>query len=293
MNNFRLSRKLCAVVADSLSGSHDQLNGLFISSGAPGDPPDLAHHSKWKTWLFQAGEDPKVDSLRVLGNILEEFMDVEPDDVESQQSWAEKKAKIEGALAEAGLEYFQGGRVMPNGEAPDSRDQNADLTGSQNPADAIGPRSVDDLIGVIVRGIPKAMYPLSQRRKGATSLSFRSEYDVQDLLHAMLRPWVRDIRAEEFTPSYAGSSTRMDFLLPEHATVIETKIVRDSTHAKKVGDELIIDISHYAAHPKCDVLWCVIYDPENLLKNSGGLVSDLQGEHNPTSGSVMVKMVIV
>ncbi|MEP6534302.1 MAG: hypothetical protein ABJF23_03230 [Bryobacteraceae bacterium] len=59
------------------------------------------------------------------------------------------------------------------------------------------------------------------------------------------RPWISDIRAEEFTPSYAGSSTRMDFLLPAHGLVIETKIIRDRPHAKHVGNELIIDIDHY------------------------------------------------
>ena len=73
----------------------------------------------------------------------------------------------------------------------------------------------------------------------------------------MLRPWISDIRPEEFTPSYAGSSTRMDLLLPAHGLVIETKIIRDRVHAKRVGDELIIDIDHYRKHPDCRRLWCV------------------------------------
>ncbi|HAI2361552.1 TPA: transposase, partial [Escherichia coli] len=92
----------------------------------------------------------------------------------------------------------------------------------------------------LVKGLQRAMHPLTHRRKGSQSLSFSNEYDVQDLLHALLRPWVQDIRPEEFTPSYAGSSTRMDFLLPAHKLVLETKIVRDRSHAKKIGDELII-----------------------------------------------------
>ncbi|WP_315739640.1 hypothetical protein [Escherichia coli] len=78
----------------------------------------------------------------------------------------------------------------------------------------------------MVKGLQRAMHPLTHRRKGSQSLSFSNEYDVQDLLHALLRPWVQDIRPEEFTPSYAGSSTRMDFLLPAHKLVLETKIVR-------------------------------------------------------------------
>ena len=80
---------------------------------------------------------------------------------------------------------------------------------------------------VLVKGLRRAMHPLTHRRKGAQPLTFANEYDVQDPLHALLRPWVADIRPEEFTPSYAGSSTRMDFLLPAYRVVIETKIVRD------------------------------------------------------------------
>ena len=66
----------------TLTGGHSTLDALFKSAGAPGEPPNLAHHSKWKEWLFRAGQDPSVDSLAVLGNILEEFMDVEPDGTE-------------------------------------------------------------------------------------------------------------------------------------------------------------------------------------------------------------------
>jgi hypothetical protein len=120
------------------------------------------------------------------------------------------------------------------------------------------PKAVQDVLTQLVRGLPRAMYPLIKRRKGAIQLSFRSEYDLQDLLHAQLRPWVADIRPEEFTPSYAGSSTRMDFLLPAHELVIELKLVRDHAHARQIGKELIVDIEHYKAHPGCRHLWCVI-----------------------------------
>ena len=68
MSNVRLSRSLCAVVGSVLAGtgSHTTLDALFKSAGAPGAPPDLAHYSKWKEWLFRAGQDSSVDSLAVL-----------------------------------------------------------------------------------------------------------------------------------------------------------------------------------------------------------------------------------
>jgi hypothetical protein len=136
------------------------------------------------------------------------------------------------------------------------------------------------------------MHPLTHRRKGAQVLTFHSEYDIQDLLHAMLRPWIADIRPEEFTPSYAGSSTRMDFLFPEYSLVIETKLVRDSAHAKKVGNELIIDIEHYRKHPSCKTLWCVVYDPNHYITNTQGLRSDLEGERSMSDGKVSVRVFV-
>ena len=137
------------------------------------------------------------------------------------------------------------------------------------------------------------MHPLTHRRKNSVSLSFSTEYDVQDFLHSLLRPWVRDIRAEEFTPSYAGSSTRMDFLLPEHRLVIELKFVRDRGHASKIGDELTIDIDHYRKHPDCDTLWCAVYDQDHLLPNAEGLKRDLEGPRTTKDGTVNVRLLVL
>jgi hypothetical protein len=54
---------------------------------------------------------------------------------------------------------------------------------------------------------------LRQRYGGRPTLDVADEYDAQNLLHSLLTLYFDDIRAEEWTPSYAGSSSRMDFLL--------------------------------------------------------------------------------
>ena len=154
------------------------------------------------------------------------------------------------------------------------------------------PSSVEELLKIIIKGLPRAMQPLIHRRKNAQALTFASEYDIQDLLHSMMRPWISDIRPEEFNPSYAGSNTRMDFLLPTHNLVIETKRVRDKAHSSKVGDELIIDIEHYRRHSECERLWCVIYDPNLHITNPQGLINDLEGERKTPDGIVQVKVFI-
>lgn len=289
MSDIRLSRALCAVVGNFVQGSHPTLDALFKSSGAPGDPPALAHHSKWKEWLFQAGQDESVDSLKVLGNILEEFMDVPPMDPDLRADWEQRRQLVIDTLEADGLAYFRGGQVLPSGRPP----ENVRAQSTATEKEKLKPSSIEELLQVLLKGLPRAIQPLIQRRKGSVSLTFSSEYDIQDLLHALLRPWIADVRAEEFTPSYAGSSTRMDFLLPEYSLVIETKLVRDKPHSKNVGNELIIDIDHYRAHPNCKTLWCVIYDPNHFISNAAGLVSDLEGESRNGKGTVTTRVFIL
>ncbi|MBS5772794.1 MAG: transposase [Enterobacter cloacae] len=291
---MRLSRSLCKVVGDVIanSGSHTALDMLFLSAGAPGEPPAGSHSTKWKDWLFLAGQDPATDSLSVLGGVIEEFMDLPPKQGTPEYiEWKEKRERIEAVLQDNGLRYYRFGRILPQDHVPPKNFDYSDQPTTYQPP--MIPEKVESLLERLVRGLHRAMHPLTNRRKGSQELSFDNEYDVQDLLHALLRPWVQDIRPEEFTPSYAGSSTRMDFLLPAHKLVLETKIVRDRYHAKKIGDELIIDIEHYRRHRDCKNLWCVIYDPNKLITNSEGIKSDLEGKRASKDGEIIVKVFIL
>ncbi|HIF9245321.1 TPA: hypothetical protein ACX6Q2_000138 [Photobacterium damselae] len=297
MSNVRLPVAVCAAVAEILNGSHETLNALFETAGVSGKPPELAHHSKWKIWLQRAGNDPKVDSLQVLGNLIEEFMDLPPIDsptctnllgISVEKEYKKKRERLVNILEEHGFRYYRGGRVLLIGShEPISQYQNLPTC-----SEGDKPSNVEDLLKIIIKGLPRAMQPLMHRRKNAQSLTFASEYDIQDLLHSMMRPWISDIRPEEFTPSYAGSNTRMDFLLPDYNLVIETKRVRDKGHSSKVGDELIIDIEHYRRHSRCEHLWCVIYDPNLHIINPQGLINDLEGKRKTPDGTVQVKVFI-
>ena len=177
MVTVRLSKSLCAVVGDAIAttGSHATLDQLFISAGAPGDPPSLAHHSKWKEWLFRAGQVPDTDSLAVLGNVQEEFMDLPPMDAERREQWKELRARVETELEANGVRYYRFGRVLPQG-VPASES----LSSAQGRADRVvqRPESVEELLSFLVKGLRRAMHPLTHRRKGSTCLVVSSEYDV-------------------------------------------------------------------------------------------------------------------
>ena len=116
---------------------------------------------------------------------------------------------------------------------------------------------------------------LRERYKDRPTLDVSDEYDVQDLLHALLKIYFDDIRPEEVTPSYAGGSRRMDFLLKSEKVVIEVKKTRKTLSAKEVGEELLVDIATYTEHPDCKTLVCFVYDSEGYIGNPVGLENDL------------------
>ena len=120
---------------------------------------------------------------------------------------------------------------------------------------------------------------MRQRREQRPTLDVADEYDVQDLFHALLTIYFDDIRKEEWTPTYAGSASRMDFLLPEIEAVVEIKMTRPTLSTKQLGEQLIVDIAKYKKHPMCRTLFCVVYDPDGRISNPRGVENDL-GEEN-------------
>jgi hypothetical protein len=129
---------------------------------------------------------------------------------------------------------------------------------------------------------------LRSRREGRATLSVHDEYDAQDLLHALLFLHFEDVRAEEWSPSYAGKSSRLDFLLKREQIVVEVKKTRESLGARELGTQLIEDIGRYQSHPDCRALVCFVYDPEGLVANPRGLEADL-GRGKPFPVKVYIR----
>lgn len=141
-------------------------------------------------------------------------------------------------------------------------------------------RKLMDALDQLVLRFHAVVVQLRSRHGDRATLDVNDEYDVQDLMHALLRLYFDDVRPEEWVPSYAGSSSRTDFLLPQVDTVIEIKKTRAGLNAKTLGEQLIIDIAKYKKHPQCRRLVCFVYDPEGRIANPAGIEADLNnGEH--------------
>ena len=151
-------------------------------------------------------------------------------------------------------------------------------------------KEIDDLNKVmkLIHSFHDVARQLKRRHDDRDTLIIRDEYDVQDLLHALLKTIYDDIRPEESTPSYAGASSRIDFLLKKEKIVIEVKMSSPTLKDKIIGEQLIVDIKRYQTHPDCRNLVCFVYDPDNYVKNPIALESDLSGKHDSIDVFVFV-----
>ena len=137
-----------------------------------------------------------------------------------------------------------------------------------------------DKVKLLIRRFHKVVRQLRSRYASRNTIEIEDEYDVQDLFHSLLRIYFDDVRAEEYTPSYAGAASRVDFLLKKEKIIIEIKKTRQGLSAKQIGEQLIIDSQRYQAHPDCNTLVCFVYDPEGRVANPRGIEIDLTKELN-------------
>ncbi len=65
------------------------------------------------------------------------------------------------------------------------------------------------------------------------------------------------------------------YLLKPERVVVELKKTRKGLGGREIGEQLIIDIERYRAHPECKTLVCFVFDPDMLIANPRGLERDL------------------
>jgi hypothetical protein len=146
-----------------------------------------------------------------------------------------------------------------------------------------------DLIERIVRRLPDLLVVLRNRQRQRPPFVIEDEYDLQDLLHGLLKLHFDDVRVEDFAPERAGGRSRIDFVLKNERLVIEAKMTRVGLAAKELGEELIIDMERYRSHPDCAALLAIVYDPDQRIVNVRTLEADLGG----TRDGLVVRVVVV
>jgi len=140
----------------------------------------------------------------------------------------------------------------------------------------------------ICERLPEVHRQLQNRYDNRETISVGDEYDLQDLFHGLLKLYYNDTRAEEWAPSYGGTSPRIDFLIKQETIAIELKITRPGRANQDIKKELVVDKEHYRTHPDCQTLVCYVYDPEYQMDNPVGFEEDLSESSEDLTTEVIV-----
>lgn len=149
------------------------------------------------------------------------------------------------------------------------------------------------LLDEIIEGFHESSNILQDRDGGRPDFEITCEQDVQDLFYALVKPIFPDARPEEYTPKHSTSAKRIDFVIPSISTVIEIKYARSSEHARKVPDELKIDIESYHKHTECSRLIAVVWDGDSHITDRSNFEDDLTGQRTIDGQKFQVEVNIV
>lgn len=129
---------------------------------------------------------------------------------------------------------------------------------------------------------------LRLRKDYRTTLEVEDDYDLHDLLCALLKLEFDEVGADEWTPPYAGGSTRTTLLLNRDRIAVVAKKTRSGLTTKELAEQVAADTAHYASRKPCAHLFCFIYDPEGRIGSPTRLETDLTSVSDSFTVDVLV-----
>ncbi len=129
---------------------------------------------------------------------------------------------------------------------------------------------------------------LRLRKDYRSTLEVEDDYDLQDLLCALLKLEFDEVGTDEWTPPYAGGSTRTTLLLNRDRLAVVAKKTRSGLTTKELAEQVAADTAHYASHKPCAHLFCFIYDPEGRIGSPTRLETDLTSVSDSFTVDVLV-----
>lgn len=116
---------------------------------------------------------------------------------------------------------------------------------------------------------------LRLRKDYRATLEVEDDYDLQDLLCALLRVEFDEVSVDEWTPPYTKGAPRTTFLLHRERIAVVAKKTRPGLTMKELADQVAADSAQYSVRNKCTTLFCFIYDPEGRIGSPKRLETDL------------------
>ncbi|MDK2742932.1 MAG: hypothetical protein NDI90_08445 [Nitrospira sp. BO4] len=106
---------------------------------------------------------------------------------------------------------------------------------------------------------------LRLRRDYRPTLEVEDDYDLQDLLCALLKVEFDEVATDEWTPPYTGGAPRTTLLVNRDQIAVVAKKTRPGLTTKELADQVTADSAHYRTQGRCSTLFCFMYDPEGRI----------------------------
>lgn len=106
---------------------------------------------------------------------------------------------------------------------------------------------------------------LRLRRDYRPTLEIDDDYDLQDLLCALLKVEFDEVATEEWTPPYTDGASRTTLLVNRDQIAVVAKKTRPGLTTKELADQVAADSAYYRAQGRCSILFCFVYDPEGRI----------------------------
>jgi len=145
-----------------------------------------------------------------------------------------------------------------------------------------------ELVERVCERLPEFLAVMQDRGRDRPPIEIADEYDLQDVLHGLLRVYFEDVRTEDYAPERSGGRSRIDFVLRGEGILVEAKFARPGHGVKRIAEELIDDMERYRSHPDAEALVALVYDPGRVIVNSKALQRDLGGVRDGLRVAVIV-----
>lgn len=125
---------------------------------------------------------------------------------------------------------------------------------------------------------------LTQRggAKGSWTTHPDSEYDIQNLIHTVIKPWIPSIEKEQTARILEGQKKIVDFSLFRGKILIEIKFIKDKDDKREVIKTLNGLIDFYQRYPRVESVIVAIYQLPGIIEDPASIELEYEKLANPT-----------
>jgi hypothetical protein len=117
----------------------------------------------------------------------------------------------------------------------------------------------------LLRRVPEVVRQLRVRHADRPPFRVQDDFDLEDLVRALLPIHFNDIRPECRSPGYSATN-RVDFLLAAERVAVTVKHAGPQASAADLARQVEEDVGYYRRGRGCQTLVCFVYDPEGVLR---------------------------